>query len=422
MYAYSKYETTPTGNGTATVAKWSFKVNGQTQKIPDIDLAQTMDTHNNVEKNKIASGTQGHFDLELDGRESEVAIDYDIKLAINEKPTNLKFYVDSEYKYEIPVNDSIMNVKGSIALENLNIPLIKTIYWKWPYQTGTLANEIKENDKIDTNDSTKNVKIAITVTGTQIDTKGNEPIALADVVNIGDYVNYDATSGNGGGKSYTTDSNLTGSDTTTTFNSNEIVKWKVLNIDKTSGTVELMAENTTDTTLTLNGIKGYINAIKVLDEIGNIYGQGNGAIGGRSITVEDINKLENYRPNGDRTTKTYTSGTFINEDGTLIVASNVNPVTIKYTDDTINKSTNDYYFYYTKNFIEKTFFVASRCIWLRNDDVFYYVRTVTSGHLAYNFWTFKSGGTEKNVLPVVILRSNIKTNGRDSSGAWNLDI
>ena len=183
-----------------------------------------MDTHNNVEKNKIASGTQGHFDLELDGRESEVAIDYDIKLAINEKPTNLKFYVDSEYKYEIPVNDSIMNVKGS------------------------------------------------------------------------------------------------------------------------------------------------------------------------------------------------TSGTFINEDGTLIVASNVNPVTIKYTDDTINKSTNDYYFYDTKNFIEKTFFVASRYIWLRNDDVVYYVRTVTSGHLAYNFWTFKSGGTEKNVLPVVILRSNIKTNGRDSSG------
>ena len=55
-----------------------------------------MDTHNNVEKNKIASGTQGHFDLELDGRESEVAIDYDIKVAINEKPTNLKFYVDSE--------------------------------------------------------------------------------------------------------------------------------------------------------------------------------------------------------------------------------------------------------------------------------------------------------------------------------------
>ena len=162
-----------------------------------------MDTHNNVEKNKIASGTQGHFDLELDGRESEVAIDYDIKLAINEKPTNLKFYVDSEYKYEIPVNDSIMNVKGS------------------------------------------------------------------------------------------------------------------------------------------------------------------------------------------------TSGTFINEDRTLIVASNVNPVTIKYTDDTINKSTNDYYFYDTKNFIEKTFFVASRYILLRNDDVVYYVRTVTSGHLAYNFWTFKSGGTEK---------------------------
>ena len=66
MYAYAKYKTTLTGNGTATVSKWSFKVNGQTQTIPDIDLATTMKKVNNVAENKLAPGTEGSFDLNLD--------------------------------------------------------------------------------------------------------------------------------------------------------------------------------------------------------------------------------------------------------------------------------------------------------------------------------------------------------------------
>ena len=88
MYAYSKYTSTLTGNGTSTVAKWSFKVNGQTQTIPDINLGETMDAHSNVADKKLAPGTSGHFDLILDGSGSEVAIDYNIKLAITQKPTN----------------------------------------------------------------------------------------------------------------------------------------------------------------------------------------------------------------------------------------------------------------------------------------------------------------------------------------------
>jgi hypothetical protein len=35
-----------------------------------------------------------------------------------------------------------MNVKGTIALEDVNTPLTRTIYWNWPYQTGTTENEI----------------------------------------------------------------------------------------------------------------------------------------------------------------------------------------------------------------------------------------------------------------------------------------
>ena len=97
IYAYAKYKTTLKGNGTAQVAKWSFKVNGQTQTIPNIDLATTMKKVNNVAENKLAPGTEGSFDLNLDATGSEVAIDYNIKLAVTEKPSNLRFYTNSSY-------------------------------------------------------------------------------------------------------------------------------------------------------------------------------------------------------------------------------------------------------------------------------------------------------------------------------------
>lgn len=249
MYAYSKYTSTLTGNGTSTVAKWSFKVNGQTQTIPDINLGETMDAHSNVVDKKLAPGTSGHFDLILDGSGSEVAIDYNIKLAITQKPTNLKFYLDDKYQTPISETDGTLNIAGSIALEDVNTPLTKTIYWQWPYETGKTSNEIDKNDETDTKDSGKNVTMTITVTGTQRDPKSGAPEQevktqrLADVVSVGDKVNYNASSGET--KTYTTEESLTGSSTTATFNSSDAMTWKVMSVDKTTGIVELMAENPT---------------------------------------------------------------------------------------------------------------------------------------------------------------------------------
>ena len=162
---------------------------------------------------------------------------------------------------------------------------------------------------------------------------------LADVVSVGDYVNYNAATGNGAGKSYTTDSSLTGysGDTGTTFSSSDTMKWKVMSVDKDTGTVELMAEDPTANTLTLLGKTGYKNAETILNDIGAVYGYGDGAIGGRSITVEDVNKLENYTPTDIETSKTYTSGTFINDDGTEVEATTDNPVTMSYTASTSEK-------------------------------------------------------------------------------------
>ena len=430
MYAYSKYTSTLTGNGTSTVAKWSFKVNGQTQTIPDIDLGETMDAHSNVADKKLAPGTSGHFDLILDGSGSEVAIDYNIKLAITQKPTNLKFYLDDKYQTPISETDGTLNIAGSIALEDVNTPLTKTIYWQWPYETGKTSNEIDKNDETDTKDSGKNVTMTITVTGTQRDPKSGAPEQevktqrLADVVSVGDKVNYDASSGET--KTYTTEESLTGSSTTATFNSSDAMTWKVMSVDKTTGIVELMAENPTANIVRLTEKNGYKNAVTVLNKVGDVYGHGKGATGGRSITVEDVNKLENYTPKDDTTTSyTYKSGTFINDDGTETVASAENPVTLRYTASTQSKSTNKAYSYSTTNFKNKSCWLASPCIQLFSDDCYFSVRFAGSGYVdRIHLFSSKGSGNEINgsVVPVVSLKSNIQTSGKTESGEWNLVV
>ena len=430
MYAYSKYTSTLTGNGTSTVAKWSFKVNEQTQTIPDINLGETMDAHSNVVDKKLAPGTSGHFDLILDGSGSEVAIDYNIKLAITQKPTNLKFYLDDKYQTPISETDGTLNIAGSIALEDVNTPLTKTIYWQWPYETGKTSNEIDKNDETDTKDSGKNVTMTITVTGTQRDPKSGAPEQevktqrLADVASVGDKVNYNASSGET--KTYTTEESLTGSSTTETFNSSDAMTWKVMSVDKTTGIVELMAENPTVNRVTLYGKAGYKNAVTVLDKVGDVYGHGKGATGGRSITVEDVNKLENYTPKDDTTTShTYTSGTFINDDGTETVASAENPVTLRYTASTQSKSTNEAYSYSTTNFQNNSFWLASPCIDLSSIRCSFRVHIVSSGNVIGR-GLFSSRGYEVDddysVVPVVSLKSNIQTSGQTESGEWNLVV
>ena len=430
MYAYSKYTSTLTGNGTSTVAKWSFKVNGQTQTIPDIELGETMDVHSNVVDKKLAPGTSGHFDLILDGSGSEVAIDYNIKLAITQKPTNLKFYLDDKYQTPISETDGTLNIAGSIALEDVNTSLTKTIYWQWPYETGKTSNEIDKNDETDTKDSGKNVTMTITVTGTQRDPKSGAPEQevktqrLADVASVGDKVNYNASSGET--KTYTTEESLTGSSTTETFNSSDAMTWKVMSVDKTTGIVELMAENPTAKKVALYGKAGYKNAVTVLDKVGDVYGHGKGATGGRSITIEDVNKLENYTPKDDTTTSyTYTSGTFINDDGTETEASESNQVTLKYTASTQSKSTNRAYNYSTKNLKTSGFWLASPCINLHSNYCDFCVRSVDSGSVD-NYFLFYSRGDEYgfdfSVVPVVSLKSNIQTSGKTESGEWNLVV
>ena len=261
---------------------------------------------------------------------------------------------------------------------------------------------------------------------------------LADVVNVGDYVAYDATIG--GEYTYTTDSTLTGSATETTFSSSDEMRWRVLSVDKESGIVSLMSAEPTTNTLTLFGKSGYKNAETVLNGIGAIYGHGKGAINGRSIKMVDVEKYSTYDKTSYKNSynskygqiMTYTNGVFINDDNLELIASQNNKVTMKQTNyqdiQIINYMDSSIYnmiFKKSTNISEykSDYFIADCSVGLASDFCSMNVKYLGEGDIkrgglfdSYNN-SFYSSYT---VLPVVTLQTNIQTTGKDESGAWTI--
>ena len=140
IVTWARYRSATGGNVEAQIAKWSFKVNGEEEQFADINLADTIDfTH--VITDKIAPGTYGSFDLDIDGRGSEVSLDYYINITAIGKPLNLKFYSDSQYSNLISVtSDNKLLLDGDLLLSEV-MQETRTIYWKWDYRTQNLPSE-----------------------------------------------------------------------------------------------------------------------------------------------------------------------------------------------------------------------------------------------------------------------------------------
>ena len=168
-HSYSKYVSEIKGIGTAEIATWNFKVNGVKEEIQTINLHSTANS-NTLNENQIAPGTEGSFDIIVDGSGSEVGISYNIKFVDgNEKPKNLKFiYNDREYNNITELNDIL---SGTINANDANKTKLFTIKWKWLYETGSGPEEIASNDKIDTQNaqSITNYTFNVVVSGTQVE-------------------------------------------------------------------------------------------------------------------------------------------------------------------------------------------------------------------------------------------------------------
>ena len=68
------------------------------------------------------------------------------------------------------------------------------------------------------------------------------------------------------------------------------VKWQVIGADEETGDLLIFANNKVSD-LRLQGITGYLQGVDELNNACNVYGQGKGATGGRSLTFDDTNKI-----------------------------------------------------------------------------------------------------------------------------------
>ena len=122
-------------------------------------------------------------------------------------------------------------------------------------------------------------------------------------ISIGDYVNYNEGSFKhtpdtikGAGTSKTGGDYKSGYTLGTNTITTEDLSWRVLGINE-QGQLELISADPTSQELFLANEEGYLNAEDNLNNYCNdLYGKGEYVTGGRSLNVEDINKLTKYDP------------------------------------------------------------------------------------------------------------------------------
>lgn len=152
-YTFARYyKAINAGVAQANIARWSFN-------------SKNMETNINLSNEKIAPGSNGQFEIEVDATDSEVAVEYEIKVN-NEKniPRNMKFYAETKDENgNINVTEEKSSfseiateyLKGIIPVEKNNQKRIVAVHWNWPFN---------ENDEtlIDSEDASLNVDEDIT--------------------------------------------------------------------------------------------------------------------------------------------------------------------------------------------------------------------------------------------------------------------
>lgn len=172
----AKYVSEVKGTATATVAAWSFKVNGQSETFTNINLASTAYEETTIKNDVIAPGTKGSFDIVIDGTGSEVGIEYAVAIALKGSPQpslpdDLTFSLteitadNAGHSFSDFIADSATStaLKNTIAYNSAANAMKKTItiYWNWDFGASdtTANNDNAYQDQDWTFD--------ITITGTQ---------------------------------------------------------------------------------------------------------------------------------------------------------------------------------------------------------------------------------------------------------------
>ena len=113
-FAYARYITSLNGNTQAPIARWNFNVTAGSSENLNIDLANTRFANDTteVDRTKVAPGTAGAIQLNVDASGSQVSLEYDIDLSLTQIPENLVFYSDAEMTKALYKENGTIHLKG----------------------------------------------------------------------------------------------------------------------------------------------------------------------------------------------------------------------------------------------------------------------------------------------------------------------
>lgn len=168
---YAKYITSKDLEAVATVAKWSIKLGGKditTQnEAVTFDLFTTKDTdgsdETDVSTNRIAPGTQGSFDVELENA-SEVTAKYTVTFeSQNTSNIPVEFSVDGGKTWKTDIKELTLTdvLEAGAKTSTTESPKIS---WRWVFERGTEDSEKTINNGFDTDLGILETAPTVTVT------------------------------------------------------------------------------------------------------------------------------------------------------------------------------------------------------------------------------------------------------------------
>lgn len=108
---------------------------------------------------------------------------------------------------------------------------------------------------------------------------------------VGDTVTYSPSGSTTVDDTYSKSSGTSSQSLSASDSDYNITSWKILNIDETTGEIQLVPSQPTTGTLTLDGAQGYNNGVKILNDVcSDLYADASKGITARSINEEDFVK------------------------------------------------------------------------------------------------------------------------------------
>lgn len=277
----------------------------------------------------------------------------------------------------------------------------------------------------------------------------NNEIKLSEKVKVGDYVNYipDALNET---ELTTLKNNLNTYSGVTNDGNNTInpsikrddLKWRVLDVNKTTGEVRLISAKLTASKLQLKSFNGYNNAVKLIDDACNtLYNNKILASKVQNLKIEDVTLYMTNQPIEDKTEYTPTNINIPNilkqeenqtvEESTtpkiklseqkefVIGSSQENTSTLKntYWNQSMNMDISFKDKIYYELFIKKdenyypTYWMSSRCVNTTSNIACFSVRLISYGNVDANAMYNLNGDENSDTCalrPVITLTSNVK--------------